>query len=75
MLQFILLITFILSQLLQNLKLLVVFCGKFIFGSTCYSVNVLIVLFVFVKGAPSGLTQFLATESPLKMVKNAFYIT
>ena len=27
------------------------------------------------KGALSGLTQFLATESPLKMMKNAFYFT
>ena len=27
------------------------------------------------KGALSGLRQFLATESPLKMMKNAFYIT
>ena len=25
------------------------------------------------KGAPSGLRQFLATESPFKMMKNAFY--
>ena len=28
---------------------------------------------ICVKGALSGLTQVLATESPLKMVKNAFY--
>ena len=28
-----------------------------------------------VKGALSGLRQFLATESPLKMMKNAFYFT
>ena len=27
------------------------------------------------KGALSGLRQFLATESPLKMMKNAFYFT
>ena len=27
------------------------------------------------KGALSGLGQFLATESPLKMMKNAFYFT
>ena len=27
------------------------------------------------KGALSGLRQFLATESPLKMIKNAFYFT
>ena len=25
------------------------------------------------KGAPSDLRQFLATDSPLKMMKNAFY--
>ena len=29
----------------------------------------------FLKGALSGLRQFLATESPLKMMKNAFYFT
>ena len=28
-----------------------------------------------VRGALSGLKQFLATESPLKMMKNAFYFT
>ena len=28
-----------------------------------------------VKEAVSGLRQFLATESPLKMIKNAFYLT
>ena len=27
------------------------------------------------KGTLSGLKQFLATESPLKMMKNAFYFT
>ena len=27
-----------------------------------------------VKGAPSGLKQFLATENTLKMMKNAFYL-
>ena len=29
----------------------------------------------FFKGALSDLRQFLATESPLKMMKNAFYFT
>ena len=29
----------------------------------------------FFKGALSGLRQFLATENPLKMMKNAFYFT
>ena len=29
----------------------------------------------FVKGELSGLRQFLATVSPLKMMKNAFYFT
>ena len=29
----------------------------------------------YFKGALSGLRQFLATESPLKMMKNAFYFT
>ena len=29
----------------------------------------------FIKGAFSGLRQFLATESPLEMMKNAFYFT
>ena len=30
---------------------------------------------VILKGTLSGLRQFLATESPLKMMKNAFYFT
>ena len=30
---------------------------------------------VFFEGALSGLRQFLATESPLKVMKNAFYLT
>ena len=33
------------------------------------------VLFLFVKDVLSGLKQFLATECPLKMVKNVSYIT
>ena len=28
-----------------------------------------------IKGALSGLKQYLANESPLKMMKNAFYLT
>ena len=32
-------------------------------------------MIVKIKGALSGLRQFLATESPLKMMKNAFYFT
>ena len=31
--------------------------------------------FLSLKGALSGLRQFLITESPLKMMKNAFYFT
>ena len=31
--------------------------------------------YFFLKGAPSGLRQFLATQSPLKIMKNAFYFT
>ena len=31
--------------------------------------------FFALKGALSGLRQFLATECPLKMIKNAFYFT
>ena len=30
---------------------------------------------LLIKGALEGLRQFLATESPLKMMKNAFYFT
>ena len=30
---------------------------------------------VHIKGAVSGLRKFLRTESPLKMMKNAFYFT
>ena len=32
-------------------------------------------LFASFKGVLSGLRQFLTTESPLKMMKNAFYFT
>ena len=32
-------------------------------------------LATIIKGALSGLRRFLATEDPLKMMKNAFYIT
>ena len=28
-----------------------------------------------IRGTPPGLSQFLATESSLKMIKNAFYFT
>ena len=34
-----------------------------------------ILIFSSFKGAPSGLRPFLASESPLKMMKNAFYFT
>ena len=30
---------------------------------------------IIIKGTLSGLRQFLATESPLKLMKNAFYFT
>ena len=30
-------------------------------------------IFLVFKGAPEGLRQFVATESPLKMMKNVFY--
>ena len=30
---------------------------------------------VYIKGALSGLRQFLAPESPLKLMKNAFHFT
>ena len=30
---------------------------------------------MYIKGAPSGLRQFLANKSPLKMMKNAFNFT
>ena len=33
------------------------------------------VFFLFIKGALSSLRWFLVTESPLKMMKNAFYFT
>ena len=32
-------------------------------------------IFAEFKGALSGLEQFLGTESPLKLMKNAFYFT
>ena len=40
-----------------------------------YSNNILLVVHLFLKGALSGLRQFLANESPSKMMKDAFYFT
>ena len=37
--------------------------------------QVYLTYFKRIKGSLSGLRQFLATESPLKMMKNAFYFT
>ena len=37
--------------------------------------QVYLTYFKQIKGSLSGLRQFLATESPLKMMKNAFYFT
>ena len=50
------------------------------FGVLCFLVASVMTFAVLpyyrrVKGALSGLRQFLATESPLKMLKNAFYFT
>ena len=35
----------------------------------------LLLILIIIKGALSGLRRFLATESPLKMIKNPFYFT
>ena len=40
-----------------------------------YSNNVLLVVHLFLKDALSGLRQFLANESPSKMMKDAFHFT
>ena len=41
-----------------------------------YNISLKLALCVYdLKGALSGLRQFLATISPLKMMKNAFYFT
>ena len=37
--------------------------------------NQILKVFGEIKGTLSGLRQFFATESPLKMMKNAFYFT
>ena len=44
-------------------------------GVTIHVKNVPAFAVEMFKGALSGLRQFLATESPLKMMKNAFYFT
>ena len=36
---------------------------------------VILTVYLSLKGALSGLRQFLATESPLKTMKNTFYFT
>ena len=40
-----------------------------------FSIKITIIYFLDFKGALSGLRQFLVTESPLKMISNAFYFT
>ena len=40
-----------------------------------YSQNILDILIICLKGALSGLRQFMPTESPSKIMKNAFYFT
>ena len=42
-------------------------------NSSWHSANPEVIGVLFFKGALSGLRQFLATESPLKMMKNIFY--
>ena len=53
----------------KNIEILLQLSGKRVTTSF-----VLVSLF-FVKGALEGLRQFLITESPLKIMKNAFYFT
>ena len=45
-----------------------------IFGCGCTAVLATFPL-TYIKGAPSCPRQFLETEDPLKMMKNAFYFT
>ena len=45
---------------------------KFLNTDKCYT---FIEMDLTIKGALSGLRQFLTTESPLKVMKNAFYST
>ena len=51
----------------------------FFLFSFCYCIDSIDIqtknLIYYFKGALSGLWQFLAIESPLKVVKNAFYFT
>ena len=44
-----------------------------IFLSQCWRLETSSMLFYYFKGTLLGLRQFLTTESPLKMMKNAFY--
>ena len=55
---------------------LIVFPNKFLeCFQKIYSIKTTQKVKFSIKGALSGLRQFLAAESPLKMMKNAFYIT
>ena len=53
------------------------FNSRQLVGITCDIYGTLLVrgLNTLFKGALSGLRRFLATESPLKMIKNTFYFT
>ena len=57
-------------------KLCLNFCSRKWLSPTCNLVSSIIPWgLCTLKGALSGLRQFVATESPLKMIKNAFYFT
>ena len=47
----------------------------YLYFKICFYCKKVYVELSFFKGALSGLRQFLATENPLKMIKNAFYFT
>ena len=61
------------NHALLDHKFLIVYCEKG--PPKFYIISLFKILERKLKGAFSGLTQFLAIESPLKMMKNDFYFT
>ena len=57
-------------------SLIIIIQIRMFFGTWSFMANKTLRSFInFLKGAPTGLRQFLATKSPLKMMKNVFHFT
>ena len=70
------------AQLVSTISFIYLFLNSFVYlfilswQITSVSIHIYIkIAYKLIKGALSGLRQFLATESSLKMMQNAFYFT